>query len=107
MNMNSTEKLAELGSLQARADALRKELGFNPPGEITYQAELDVASDDKVVVVADGFGGATTSVVAGNYPVDYITKFEKTFPSASEAESAAEELACSRARPSQILAALA
>jgi len=104
MNMNSTEKLAELQSLQARADAIRRELQFSLPGEVTYLAPLDVTSDDTVVVETDGFGGATTSVVEGNYPVDYIIKFERSFPSESEAESAAEELACRRASPRQVLA---
>ena len=105
--MKTTEKLHELKSLQSRIDAIRRDLGINPPGEVTYQADLDVTSDDTVVVVADGFGGATTSVVAGNYPVDYTTKFEKFFPREEEAESAAEDIACHRARPRQILAASA
>jgi hypothetical protein len=102
--MNSTEILAELRSLQARADAIRQQLELNPPGKVTYLAPLDVGSDDTVVVEADGFGGATTSVVDGNYPVDYVVKFEKFFPSESEAERAAEELACHRARASRVLA---
>ena len=101
--MKTTEKVQELKALQSRIDAIRRELGISPPGEVTYQADLDVTSDDAVVVIADGFGGATTSVVAGNYPVDYTTKFEKFFPSESEAE----ELACHRAGLRQILAASA
>jgi hypothetical protein len=105
--MNSTDKLTELRSLQARADAIRQELEFNPPGKVTYLAPLDVSADDAVVVEADGLGGATTSVVEGNYPVDYVIKFERFFPTESEAESAAEELACHRAKPRQILAASA
>jgi hypothetical protein len=105
MNMNRIEKLAELQSLQARADAIREELEFDPPGKVTYLAPLDVSPGDTIVVEADGFGGATTSIVAGNYPVDYNIKFEKFFPSQSEAESAAEELACHRTSPGRILAA--
>jgi hypothetical protein len=58
-----------------------------------------------VGVEAEGFGGATTSVVAGNHPADYVTKFERFFPSEIEAESAAEELARHRASPREILAA--
>jgi hypothetical protein len=101
----NTEKLAELRSLHARVNTIRRELGINPPGETTYQAELDVTSDDRVVVVADGFGGATTRIVEGNYPVDYTIKFEKFFQRESEAESAAAELACHRASPHKLLAA--
>lgn len=97
--MKTTEKLQELKTLQSRIDAIRRDLGINPPGEVTYEADLDVTSDDMVAVVADGFGGATTSVVSGNYPVDYTTKFEKFFRSENEAESAAEALACHRASP--------
>ena len=70
--MTSTEKLTELRGVQSRADAIRQQLEFNPPGKVTYLAPLDVVSDDTIVVEADGFGGATTSVVEGNYPVDYI-----------------------------------
>jgi hypothetical protein len=103
MDMNRTQRLAELRSLQARADTLRQELEFNPPGKVVYLAPLDV-TDDTVVVEADGFGGATTSVIEGNYPVDYIIKFERFFPSESDAESAAEELVCRRASPLQVLA---
>jgi hypothetical protein len=103
--MRTTEKLQELKTLQARMDALRRDLGISAPGEITYQAALDVTSDDTVVVVADGFGTATTSIVEGNCPVDYTTKFERFFASESEAESAAEQLASHRGNPRQILAA--
>jgi hypothetical protein len=104
MNTNSIEKLAELRAFQAKADAIREELGFNATGKVIYFASLNVCPDDTVVVEADGFGGATTSVVEGNYPVDYVTKFERFFPSESEAENAAEELACHRASPHQVLA---
>ena len=103
--MNTTGKLTELKNLQAKADAIRNALECSPPGEVTYLTALDVTSDDTVVVEADGFGGATTSVVEGNYPVDYIIKFQKFFPTEREAESAAEELACHRANPRHVLAA--
>jgi hypothetical protein len=105
--MNRTEKLAELRLLQAKVDAIREELGLNPPGKVIYLASLYVNSADTVLVEADGFGGGTTSVVEGNYPVDYFSKFEKFFPSESEAADAAEELASHGADPFEILAALA
>jgi hypothetical protein len=102
--MNSTEKLAELRVLQARVDATCEELGFSPTSDVTFIAPLQVCSNDIVVVVADGYGGATTSVVEGNYPVDYVTKFERFFTSESEAENAAEKLAFHAASPRQVLA---
>ena len=103
MNMDRAEKLAELRNLQAKADAIRKELEFSAPGEVIYSGSIGVSPDATVVVEADGFGGAKTSVVEGNYPVDYVTEFERCFTSETEAESAAEELACHGASPRQIL----
>lgn len=103
--MNRSEKLAELRSLQARCDAIRQELEISTPGKVIYMAPVDVSTDDTVVVEADGFGGATTSIVEGNYPVDYFNKFEKSFPSEIEAERAAEEVVCLKATPHRAFAA--
>lgn len=100
MNAN---KLAELRSLQSKVDALRQQLGVSAPGEITYQGDLTATSDDKVLVEADGFGGATARIVAGNYPVDYITTFEAFFATEREAEAAAEEIATHKSSPRQVL----
>ena len=102
--MNTTEKLQELKALQSKTDALRQQLGINAPGAVIYRADLDAASDDMVLVEADGFGGATTRVVEGNYPVDYIAKFEKFFPTEAEAESAADQLASHKRTAVQVLA---
>ena len=84
--MSKVTRLEELKRLQDKIDKIRAELGINPPGKILFQDN----SDDLIVVVADGFGGATISVVEGNYPVDYSTKFERAFDSEQEAESVAE-----------------
>jgi hypothetical protein len=46
-----------------------------------------------VVVEADGFGGATTSVVLGNFPLDYFAEYAKSFETEQEAERAAEQIA--------------
>ncbi len=100
--MKMSAKLDELRSLQSKADALRKELGISGPGEVTFLAECG-RNDDIVVVVADGLGGARTSVVEGNYPVDYVTKFERFFPSEREAEAVAEDVAFNGISPSRIL----
>jgi len=101
--MKSSVKLAELRRVQSRADALRKELGVSRPGEITFLAPCDGIGDDTVVVEADGFGGATTSLVEGNYPVDYLAKFERSFRSEREAEAAAEDIAFNGVPPTDIL----
>ncbi|MBI4326132.1 MAG: hypothetical protein HY674_12830 [Chloroflexi bacterium] len=103
--MNNAEKLAELKDLQAKADTIRRELGIGSPGAILYQAQCHTADDDLVVVVADGFGGTTTSVVEGNYPVDYYTKFEMQFETEQEAASAADTVAIGKNSPAAVLAA--
>jgi hypothetical protein len=46
-----------------------------------------------IVVEADGFGGATTMVVEGNFPIDFMTKVERVFATEQEAEEAAEQIA--------------
>ena len=103
--MKTDEKIAELRNLQSKSDAIRHDLGISPPGTVTFVARKGPSSDDVVVVQADGFGGATASIVEGNYPVDYVTKFEKSFPSEKDAEAAAEELSFQGAHPSQVLGA--
>ena len=100
MKMNA--KLAELRSLQRRADSLRNELGISRAGEVTFLAAYNEMDDDIVVVEADGLGGATASVVEGNYPVDYVTKYERSFPSEREAEAAAEDVAFNGISPERI-----
>src|SRR5438046_2517538 len=90
--MSTNEKITELRSLQSKADAIRRDLGISPPGTVTFLAPRGTGSDEEVLVQADGFGGATTCTVQGNYPVDYVTKFERFFPSEEGAEAAAEEL---------------
>ena len=68
---------------------------------------LSLSSDGMVIVEADGFGGATISVVEGNYPIDYITKVEKFFPSQKDAEAAAEAISLAEVNAEKILGAAA
>jgi hypothetical protein len=102
--MNRDEKLMELMALQAKCDAIRRELEIHPAGTVIFQASFDEVGDDEVVVEADGFGGAMTSVVEGNYPIDYYTKYEKRFPTETQAENAAEQVAFGHVSPQRILA---
>ena len=101
--MPITDKLALLERLHRRAESIREELGISSPRAILYSAELHVVGDDMVVVEADGFGRATTSVVVGNYPIDYVTKSEKVFGSEDEALAAAEEIVERRRSPALVL----
>lgn len=90
--MNKREKIAQLKNFQAKADAIRKELGINPPHEIIFLGEGGM-SNGLIVVEADGFGGATLRVVEGRYPLDHITRFEKWFPNERKAGEASERMA--------------
>ncbi|MBI4660975.1 MAG: hypothetical protein HY735_19250 [Verrucomicrobia bacterium] len=101
--MNRQEKLAELRHLQTKADAIRQELGIHPPGRVTFQSYRNAVEDEIVVVEADGFGGATTSLVQGNYPVDFFVRFEKEFATEQEAEYAADQLLFAGVAPSRVL----
>lgn len=84
------QKLNKLKDLMAKAKALRKSLGISAPNEVTYQGDL--GDDDKVVVTADGLGGAELEIVEGNFPVDYQRKRGKTFASEDEATERASQI---------------
>jgi len=105
VNMDRDALLVELRILQERADTIRNELGISPPEHVTFLAKRETIRDEVVVVEADGFGGATTTIVEGNYPVDYVTKFAKIFRTEEEAETAAERLAYEGASLREVLGA--
>lgn len=71
---------------------------------MVYRAFLDVCDDKEVVVEADGFGGSTTSVVEGNFPMDYRTHYAKKFRAEEAAIQAAEAIEEERAEAEAILA---
>lgn len=93
---------AQLRKLQAQIDALRNKLGVSGRGEVIYLAPRDV-DDDLVIVQADGFGGAITKVVEGNYPLDFFTRHEKSFSTETTAMEAAESVVEGDVDPSEIL----
>ena len=82
----------KLRCLQRQADDIRAKLSISSPAEVTYKADLDVIGDETLIVEANGFGGAVTKIVKGNYPIDYYTKFEKAFETEDEAIAAAEAI---------------
>jgi hypothetical protein len=51
------------------------------------------------------FGGQV--IVEGNYPIDYITRVEKFFPSQKDAEAAAEAISLAEVNAEKILGAAA
>lgn len=85
-----TAKLNRLRTLDAAAKNLRAELQISRSGEVTFQAGY--IDDEVLIVEADGYGGATLSIVEGNYPVDYFTKKFRRFDTEKEAGDAAERL---------------
>jgi len=100
--MNTKQKLIKLGKLQMKVDAIRRDIEIISPGTVTFLARGDVADEEIVVVEADGFGGATASIVEGNYPVDYVTRFARGFPSEPDAEAAAEAVAFQGTSPNRV-----
>jgi len=90
--MNKQSKLSELKRLQTKVDLIRSELQISVPGKILSFHTVDASADDRILVEADGFGGATTRMIEGNYPIDFCTKYEKHFRSEKAAELAAEHL---------------
>ena len=100
--MNRSKKLAALRDLQAKADALRQELGISAPGKVTFLAKRGI-ENSIVIVECDGFGRAATCVVEGNYPVDYLTVFKRTFTTEKDAEMTAAAVAFEGVPPSEYL----
>lgn len=90
--MKRDQELRRLRRLQSEIDSIRRLLGISAPGTVVYSSLLRSLGDEVVVVEADGMGGATTSVVEGNYPIDFTTKYEEQFPSEEIAIRKAENL---------------
>ena len=78
-------------ALHDQLASLRSKFEISPPGTVLYSAFLSSLDDEMLLVEADGFGGATMNIVAGNYPFDFITQFAKFFDTESAAVAAAEE----------------
>jgi hypothetical protein len=102
--MKANAEITRLKSLQAEIDRIRAKLGISAPGDVLYRASLNVCEDDEIVVEADGFGGATTSIVEGNFPMDYRTHYAKKFTTEEAALNAAEAVEEERIEPEAILA---
>lgn len=101
--MTRSEKLGALRRLQDRVDTARRELAVSGQGELLYMAPLNPADNDIVVVEADGFGEAEVSIVDGQYPVDYITKYCRLFATENQACDAAMQIVEKGASPSLVL----
>jgi len=101
--MSLEKRISILRLLQQEADDIREELGISRPGAVHFRADLDPFNDDVAIVEANGFGGATTMIVEGNYPVDFLIKFERRFPTEEQAIAAADEVFEGEVSPRSIL----
>ena len=90
--MNDEASFARLKQLELESATIRQRLGINSLNAVIYQAFLSSVDDEKVVVEADGFGGATLSIVDGNYPIDFLCLRETKFSSERAALREADRL---------------
>ena len=90
--MNDEESLARLKQLESEASMIRQRLGISKPNAVIFRASANPLDDEDVVVEADGFGGATLSIVEGNYPIDFLSLHETRFATERGAIQAAEGL---------------
>ena len=101
--MSDKKNIVKLKQLQAEADRIRRQLGINTTNAVLFLASADDCGDEQVVVEADGFGGATVSVIEGNYPIEFLTRREKWFDSEEAAVVAAEKIIQENAEPETVL----
>jgi hypothetical protein len=91
--MNKIQQLRKLAKLERKSREIRATLKISPANEVLYRAPQSTWwSDNDVVVEAVGQGDARLVIVEGNYPIDYLIKSERIFPSEDEACEAADEL---------------
>jgi hypothetical protein len=101
---NATKKHARLKALQTEIDAIRQELKISPPHTVLFLSPLNDVDVEVVLVETDGFGGASVSVVEGNYPIDFFVHYEKEFASEDAAVEAAQMISDRHALPAEVLA---
>jgi hypothetical protein len=90
--MNDDESIARLKELEKESATIRQRLGLSPPNTVIFRASIDPIEDEDLMIEADGFGGATLSIVEGNYPIDFQCLRETRFPTERAAIEAAEHL---------------
>lgn len=80
-----------LSKLARQAAELRQAARINAPGALLFRADMG-AKDRTVLVEADGCGGATLLIVEGNYPLDFLTLYERGFRTERSALNAAHRI---------------
>lgn len=74
--------------------------------DLLFQGSLYVVGDDLVVVEAINGGRFGLSVVCGNYPIDYWTKYERIFSDEEVALQMADDLCEGRIAARDVLSEL-
>src|ERR1019366_9199097 len=90
--MKVNYELEKIRKLEKKCEQMRKRIGISARGEVLYQAPHSMFSENDVIVEADGFGGARLLIVCGNYPIDYLVKTDRKFPTEDEDCDAAEQI---------------
>lgn len=90
--MNDEESLIRLKRLQAEAERIRQRLHISSPNSMVFRAPINPFDDEEIVVEADGFGGASLSIIEGNYPIDFLSLRETKFATERAAIREAERL---------------
>ena len=101
--MKASELRHRLQELDSEGNGLRRTLGVSAPNKLLYRARPSMAVGWVAVVEADGVGGAWTSIVEGDFPLDYLALYERHFKSEAEATRVAEEVVQLRADPEIVL----
>jgi len=90
--MNKAESLARLKQLHTETETIRQRLRISSSNTVIFRAAINPVDDEEVIVEADGFGGATLSIIEGNYPIDFLSVRETNFATEAGAIEAAEQL---------------
>lgn len=59
---------------------------------VIYQADINLCTDDLLVVERLEDGRYRTAIVRGNYPIDFLYRYSGDFESEKEATNAAEAI---------------
>ncbi len=90
--MKKRRQLRKLANLEQEAQKIRENLKISQSSEVLYRAPQSTWSDNDIVVEAGGQGDARLLIVEGNYPIDYLIKFQRFFASEDEACETADQL---------------
>lgn len=86
-------QIKRLAALRGEISSIEKEFGITPKDQEVVNDEM--MDDERIVVVADGLGGADLHHVAGHWPIDYHSKHERHYDKEEDACSDAARIGAS------------